>query len=232
MDGEHGGGLASSLTDLMTSLALIFVFLLVAQMHNTSQESQTAREEVRRRLEEGLKGRALGSHVRVENDPNDPLTLLMILPEELMRFEYAKEEIPLASKPIIGQLSGLLGSTLCDPTLRSAVASLVVEGHTDHRGDDSFNIQLSQKRAKNVVLEMLPVLEHAPGASSYSFDCVIDLLSATGRGRREPLVSEPTTEEEHARNRRVVFKIRVKSSEQRRVMAGIPSAVSPDTMPR
>ena len=73
-------------------------------------------------------------------------------------------------------------------------------------------------------MEMLPSLTGSDAASGYSFDCVIDLLSATGRGQRDPIVVPAVTEADHSRNRRVVFKIRVKSSEQRRVTAGIPAA--------
>lgn len=224
MDGEQGGGLASSLTDLMTSLALIFVFLLVAQMHNTGQESESARERVRGRLADHIRRTKLPG-VTLENDRHDPLTLLMVLPEELMGFQYGKADIPAPGKHVVRDLAEVLGLTLCDPGLRPVVASVVVEGHTDPRGGDRFNIGLSQERARSVAMEMLPSLNGSDAASTHSFDCVIDLLSATGRGQRDPIVVPAMTEADHARNRRVVFKIRVKSSEQRRVTAGIPAAV-------
>ena len=106
-------GLGSSLTDLMTSLAVIFILLLVAS-HNNEQHKLEAHqgtladttaklESTQRELDDAKKRtnttrtqilvalqNALKSFsaegVRAEADPRDPLGLLVIVPEDLLKF--------------------------------------------------------------------------------------------------------------------------------------------------
>ena len=48
-------GLANSLTDLMTSLAVIFILLLVAMLNNALQQTMGTKSQVLSRFEETLK---------------------------------------------------------------------------------------------------------------------------------------------------------------------------------
>ena len=70
-----------------------------------------------------------------------------------------------------------------------------VEGHTDSRGNDARNLDLSQRRA-NSVMEYL--VSHGVDASR---------LEAVGYGETRPLVENARTRAELAQNRRVVFTI-------------------------
>ena len=55
MAADNGGsGLASSMTDLMTSLAIIFILLLVASLNNTQQEGEQTRNDILLKLQEKL----------------------------------------------------------------------------------------------------------------------------------------------------------------------------------
>src|SRR2546427_75938 len=105
---SENAGLASSLTDLMTSLAVIFILLLVASHNNEQQEIDSIKadltgktqdaEDLQARLTRALKEtdktrrqillalqkelesfRAEG--VQAKTDPSDPLGLLVIVPE-------------------------------------------------------------------------------------------------------------------------------------------------------
>ena len=69
---EHeGSGLASSLTDLMTSLAVIFILLLVAMLNNQRQQAAGTKNLVLSRLQAALeKFREQG--VEVKSDPTAP----------------------------------------------------------------------------------------------------------------------------------------------------------------
>ena len=56
MHTEHeSSGLSSSLTDLMTSLAVIFILLLVAMLNNALQQTKGTKSQVLSRFEETLK---------------------------------------------------------------------------------------------------------------------------------------------------------------------------------
>jgi OOP family OmpA-OmpF porin len=75
-----------------------------------------------------------------------------------------------------------------------AELKIEVEGHTDSRGDDGYNKQLSQRRAEAVV--------------AYLVKQGIDKARLTGRGFGEDRpIADNATEDGRAQNRRVVFAI-------------------------
>lgn len=69
---------------------------------------------------------------------------------------------------------------------------LVLEGHTDSRGSDAYNIDLSSRRAAAVKQKL---------ADDYGIDA--DRISSVGYGESRPIASNQT-KEGRARNRRVV----------------------------
>src|SRR5215469_6718041 len=82
-------GLASSFTDLMTSLAVIFILLLVATTQHTvmasaarNKKTENIRDEILAELQKQLSEQG----VKVEKDLKDPLSLLIVVPEQLMQF--------------------------------------------------------------------------------------------------------------------------------------------------
>ncbi|HEX8548656.1 MAG TPA: OmpA family protein [Cytophagaceae bacterium] len=70
-----------------------------------------------------------------------------------------------------------------------------IGAHTDNRGNDEFNLKLSQKRA---VAVMNYLIERGIPKSR---------LSSRGYGKTKPLFANATTEEEHAQNRRTEFTV-------------------------
>jgi peptidoglycan-associated lipoprotein len=77
-----------------------------------------------------------------------------------------------------------------NPTLKIELSS-----HTDARDTDSYNLKLSQNRAKSAVDYII----------SKGIDA--DRLSARGYGETKLIVKQARTEEEHQRNRRTEFKV-------------------------
>jgi hypothetical protein len=93
-DGKTGSGnLSSSLTDLMTSLMVIFVLLLVATLNNASAEGENTRNVMLDQLKRAMQDFATKG-VRVEKDPTDPLGLLVLVPERFFNFAVDKSDIP------------------------------------------------------------------------------------------------------------------------------------------
>ena len=79
-------------------------------------------------------------------------------------------------------------------TLRmNADLSIEVAGHTDARGPDAYNLELSRRRAETVRRYLL---DHG----------VTNMLTARGYGEREP-IADNGTEAGRAENRRVVLKV-------------------------
>jgi outer membrane protein OmpA-like peptidoglycan-associated protein len=214
MPNEHEStGLASSLTDLMTSLAVIFVLLLVAMLNNALQQTKGTKSQVLSRFEDALKD-FQKEGVQVTSDPKDPLGLLVVVPEGLLKFEQGKSDIPSSGKEFVQEFIPKFVATACSPEIRPGINSIVVEGHASSEGDERLNLRLSQARSISVVQDSLDVLDDPAGANSpENHRCFVDFVSATGRGSAEPV--EVTGKEDRSLSRRVVFKIRVKSLEQR-----------------
>jgi outer membrane protein OmpA-like peptidoglycan-associated protein len=189
---------------------VIFVLLLVATLNNATAEGENTRNLILDRLKIDLQDFARQG-VRVEKDPADPLGLLVLVPEGLLNFGVDRTEIPEGGVNFLSVFSPRLATTVCSERYRKEISSIVVEGHTDSTGTDEHNLQLSQERSLAVVQRTLDILGRTEPADRA---CFLDFLSATGRGKEEPML-DSSGNEDKSRSRRVVFKIRVRSLEQR-----------------
>lgn len=208
---ETGSGMSNSLTDLMTSLAVIFVLLLCASMNNARQEGETSRNLVLSSVHREL-NEFVVQGIDVKPDPKDALGILILVPENLLAFKFDKADIPPGGVSFLRSFIPRLSKVLCSETFSKEVNSIVVEGHTDSSGTARHNCELSQKRSMSVVKASLDILD--AGRMEKERDSFLRLLSATGRGSAEPLAGL-NGEEDMPLSRRVVFKIRVRSLEQR-----------------
>jgi outer membrane protein OmpA-like peptidoglycan-associated protein len=242
-------GLSSSMTDLMTSLAVIFILLLVASHNNKQQQlnvKQDQLDDTRARFEaaqrELLKAQeqthttrqnmlvalqqALDvfatQGVKAEADPRDPLGVLVLVPEGLLEFALNRDTIPPGGLAFLRSFTPKLATAICSETFRDEISTIVIEGHTDSSGSDAINLPLSQARSLVVVQESLAILSPEPALRT----CFLTFLAASGRGSSE-LFRDAAGREDKARSRRVVFKIRVRSLEQRQLQAVLSSSTPP-----
>jgi outer membrane protein OmpA-like peptidoglycan-associated protein len=240
--GDSGTGLGSSLTDLMTSLAVIFILLLVASHNNEQQKIEITRDEVEAlrtelrdakqhtettrntmlaTLKDALATFAVQG-VSAKADERDPLGLLVIIPDKLLAFAVNEAKIPQGGLDFLRSFAPRLVDTACAIQFKDQVNSIVVEGHTDSSGTDEINLPLSQARSMAVVRESLRILsgEEDSKPTPERRACFLHYVSATGRGSSDPICPEGKkpclkSEEDRDRSRRVVFKIRVRSFEER-----------------
>lgn len=230
---ETSSGLANSFTDLMTSLAVIFILLLCAQLNNIKEdikkEGEKTRISILDELQKELKDYMVKG-VKVERDPKDPLSLLILVPAGLLEFKRNEAIIPPDGKEFLGEFIPKLAKIVCSEKYKNDISSIVVEGHTDSSGPDQHkdqhNLKLSQDRAMAVVSESLKALEENPESEQDAIDQMgqfLQLLSASGRGSAE-LVKDETGEENPPLSRRVVFKIRMRSMEQKTFVETIGGA--------
>ncbi len=106
---------------------------------------------------------------------------------DVVYFDTNKAVIQKRSYKLLDQVAKVMVAHTEIPKFR-------VEGHTDDRGDDDFNLDLSQRRAEAVVAYLV---ERGVEASR---------LEGVGFGEKEPIASNKT-KKGRATNRRVVFKI-------------------------
>lgn len=219
MAADSNSGLSSSMTDLMTSLAVIFILLLVATMNNKQQEVRQSRENILAKLRETLNQELVEyKGLELKDDKDDPLSLIVVVPEGLLEFTLNRAEIPEQGLVFLQRITPKLAETLCSSEFRPEVSSIVVEGHADRSGGDEINLPLSQQRSMSVVRETLGILSKTDaqrtGVVQNTRPCFLDLVSATGRGSVDPYRNDDGTED-LAKSRRVVFKIRVRSQDEK-----------------
>lgn len=217
MGNDTESGLANSFTDLMTSLAVIFILLLCAFMNNAFEESQNTRTKILGRLQEQLK-EYVEKGVKVESDPNDPLALLILIPEGLLEFTIDRSEIPEKGVEFLQSFIPKLTNIIYNEEFRNDISSVVVEGHTDSSGSDRHNLELSQRRSMAVVSKSINILEEQKISSTNGNEekeYFLRVLSASGRGKQDLIMTNG--EEDQPLSRRVIFKIRVRSFEEKKI---------------
>lgn len=210
---EHGtpdSPTTNGMIDLMTSLAMIFILLFAAFITQTSSEAQSELQEHKQDVQTTLRDHLGRLGLSLDADPRDPLTLLIVVPENRLTFEFGKSTITPQADRFLEEAMPFYAAALCG-LLRDKIDSLAIQGHTDDRGDDAYNLKLSQERSLAVMVKGLEVIEaHVPSV----YQCFQEITSASGRGRQD-LVYEADNRVNREKSRRVIFKIRLRSTEQR-----------------
>jgi outer membrane protein OmpA-like peptidoglycan-associated protein len=202
--------LSSSLTDLMTSLMVIFILLLLVFISHTASKDAALTDVLLAKLRKDLQPQGFTENT-IRPDPRDRNAILVIVPGRLMNFQVRKADLSDDGRDFLKGYIPNLARILCSEEYRSSVESIVVEGHTDSTSwagssqeqSQDKNLALSQQRSMAVVEESLADL----GGKEQDRSCFLEKLSATGRGEQEP---EKTNDD----SRRVIFRIRVKARDE------------------
>lgn len=204
---DSNSSFSSALTDLMTSLAVIFILLLVVYLNHSYQEIYKGSAHRREKVLETLKE----SSIDAKNDENDPLSIVFAVEDNNLQFDLDKAEIKPNGQKYLNEFMPTLINTVCSSKNRHEIQAIQIIGYTDSQGDEEHNLKLSQDRALSVLKYGL----NNTKLSSSQRECLLDLSSINGRGERDliPLGSRPGKENKSL-SRRVEFKIRVKSYEQ------------------
>ncbi len=197
-----GNDSSHTFTDLMTSLAVIFILLLVATLNNAFAEPDDAIKNLRDEVAEELKK----INLTITEDPTDPYTQIINLDEDKVKFDFNKAALGAEGKELVSHLFEILIPKLCDENLRPKIESVIVEGHTDQIGNNTTdgklgNLKLSQDRAYTVLHSAFTQITNV---STQEVECLRTLALATGRGSTQPKGDDSAS-------RRVEIKIRVKS---------------------
>lgn len=211
--GTFSSHTTNGMIDLMTSLAMIFILLFAAFITQTSSEAQSELQENKEGVQVVLQDHLRRLDLSLEADPRDPLTLMIVIPEDLLTFEFGQSRLSTQADRFLEEAMPFYASAVCG-SLRDTIDSLVIQGHTDDRGSDAYNLQLSQERSLAVMVKGLEVIQtHTPAA----YQCFQEMTSASGRGRQE-LIYDSENRVDREKSRRVIFKIRLRSTEQRHVV--------------
>lgn len=111
------------------------------------------------------------------------------LMSEEIYFEYDKAVLTEKAKDLLSQAGDILSK---EPKLW-----VEVEGHTDERGTEAYNMSLGGKRAQSVVEYLV------------NYGVAADRLKSVSFGEEKPKV-QGTTEEAYAQNRRAKFNVKIR----------------------
>ena len=211
--GTFSSHTTNGMIDLMTSLAVIFILLFAAFITQTSSEAQSELQENKEGVQSALQDHLRRLDLSLEADPRDPLTLMIVIPENLLTFEFGQSRLSAQADRFLEEAMPFYASAVCGP-LRDTIDSLAIQGHTDDRGSDAYNLQLSQERSLVVMVKGLEVIQTQTPAA---YQCFQEMTSASGRGR-QALIYDSENRVDREKSRRVIFKIRLRSTEQRHVV--------------
>ncbi len=225
---QQSDGFGHSLTDLMTSIAVIFILLFLLFLQNEREDIAVRKRRTETNLERifaQLDGE-LSADVDIQKDPDDPLTLLIVLRDnpEILSFAYNRAEIREKGRLFLEDFIPKLSKIVCSSESEEIVDSLIIEGHTDSAGTHDTNTDLSARRATAVLIESHRILSREKDDPSLPQGrieaCFLHFSQATGRGEQELILDDFV--ENRAASRRVVIKVRVKSMEQREPLVALP----------
>jgi outer membrane protein OmpA-like peptidoglycan-associated protein len=202
--GASGHHAAAGHVDLMTSLAVIFILLMVVFASAPRAPAPLVPEHPEPRAT--VAPEAMAALMRLglvpQPDTAEPDALRMIVPERLLNFELGQSALTAQADQFLREVMPVYARTVCG-ALRDRVAGVVIEGYTDDLGGDAMNLRLSQERSFRVLVRGLEVLRaSAPG----DHDCFASLASASGRGKQD-LIYDATRRPDRGASRRVVFKL-------------------------
>ena len=203
----------TGITDLVTSLAVVFILLFAAQITNTSSAAQSELQENKEDVQTALRDHIQRLGLSLDADPRDPLALVIVVPENLLTFELGESTLSPTAEQFLAEALPFYVGALCGP-LRDKIDSLAIEGHTDDQGSDAFNLKLSQERSLAVMVKGFEVIQ---ATEPTAYQCFQEITSAAGRGRQD-LIYESSTVVNREKSRRVIFKIRLRSAEQRQLL--------------
>lgn len=213
MKHSENNSILTSMTDLMTSIAVIFILLLVVYLSKTYQETQQGSDNRLNKLITELKY----EDIEAQKDPFDPLSFIIRLHDDRLQFKWGSSLINDNGKLYLNTFIPKLTNVLCSN--KNDVESLLIQGFTDSTGDDEVNLSLSQQRAFQVLHYSL----NKTSLPNKRRACFLELASTNGKGERELM---PFSEkngmfskagyENKKESRRVEFRIRVKSMEQKK----------------
>ena len=206
--GAGSDHLASSFTDLMTSLMVIFILLLLVFINNQASVNSVTAQSLMAQLRQELEPVGF-KREDIRIDPKDPSTILLTVLDAQLTFEPNSYQLQPEGEKFLQTRMPKLTETLCAEKYRGAIEAVVVEGHSDsapYRGatpeeSQARNLKLSQERSMEVVEKTLVSLSDRPALRS----CLLEKISASGRGEQD-------LAETADKSRRAVIKVRVNAT--------------------
>ena len=195
-----------SVSDLMTGLMIIFLFIAIAYIKRVQNNQSVLNEYVENR---SVLHDKLAEEFRKESDEGQ----MTIKGDLSMRFENAETLFPSGSSSLSSTYREILSDVmprylniLLNDTMRDKIREIRIEGHTDSNGEYFYNMQLSQDRTRSVL--------------QYCFNLMTEeeilwskrLITANGLSSSQPILIKGI--EDKDLSRRVEFRVRTNAEKK------------------
>jgi len=220
-----------SIGDLMASILIVFILLFVykiletqetkdinqksikeykketKRVNNVLREKEKIIEElttVKNKIIAKLKSEFEKEDMKIDIDP---ITGDIKLDEKIL-FDYGKAKLKRAGKNYLKIfIPKYVDILLGDENIKKEVAQIIVEGHTDDKGDYLHNLNLSQQRAFAVLWF---IYKNMKGFRNK--ELLKKYITANGKSETQLIIDE-NGNINRKKSRRVVFKFRLKNEE-------------------
>ncbi|MBK9947141.1 MAG: OmpA family protein [Nitrospira sp.] len=192
---------SSGVTDLMTSLAVIFILLFTAYVNRVHESPESHAQDPPSPREEGQQlNRPLLKH-----EDRKPEVLAVSIPDVALNFDFGESTLLPPAEAFLSEMMPHYAAMVCAQGGKE-VEAFVIEGYTDDLGDDIRNLRLSQERSFAVLAKSVEVVrEKLP----WAYECFLQKATANGRGRQN-LLRDAAGDADRERSRRVMFKIHLR----------------------
>lgn len=198
---DNSAVVTGGIADLMTSLAVIFILLLVAYVTRVQDgNTNTARS------------RTVPTNMTPSLDPlhppleaKRPNVRTITVPDTAINFEFGKSTLLPTTETFLSEAMPHYASVVCGPGGQE-VEAFVIEGYTDDLGDDIRNLRLSQDRSFAVLAKSLEVIRKK---LPWAYECFLQKATANGRGKQD-LLHNDAGWLDRDKSRRVMFKIHMR----------------------
>lgn len=213
-----------SMSDMMTGLMIIFLFISVAYMIQLQQEQKEKNQiineyiNIKNELLNELKKEFESDFSKEIWDATIDSDLSIKFNNEYVLFDYNKSELKEEFKKILDNFFPRYFNILLKDRYKSKILEVRIEGHTDSSGDYIYNLMLSNNRAAKV-LEYFFISQNSIFNKLNKDDqnLVKFWLTATGFSygrvldKKGLFVLESKGKEDAVRSRRVEFRVLTKS---------------------
>ena len=174
--------LESSMTDLMTSLAVVFIMLMLALTQNNARGSITKIEEISKKINKELKNDDLSCVIKKD----DPLACTIEVKEDKLKFLTASDSCNQDCEKFLNQIfiNRVIEILMGNEKYRDYIQGVYIEGFTDDIGDDNNNLDLSQNRSLSIGTYILSHYQKNPSTQEI-YETLLAWLYLIGRGEQD-----------------------------------------------
>lgn len=199
-----------SIGDLMASILIIFILLFISKTLETGKQLQKKEEiiesftSIKNKIIAKLKNEFEKENIKIDIDPQTGAIKI----DDKILFNTGEFIIKPEGKKYLDNFIPIYVKLLLeDKEIKNEIAQIIVEGHTDDVGSYIYNMELSQKRAFEVVKYIYTNMPNFMGKTELE-----SYITANGRSNIK-LIKDENGNVNRDRSRRVEFQFKLKEDE-------------------